>query len=148
MSVEDSEAGGKGGVSNLLRIMVLMDLAGAVLRFPEMPEQPVFTRMKKWTGMQAKTTTASFHVCILSLSFTSFQQSHLQPIGNSSTHSLKAHRSISTYLMMVKVTRPCPTLCDPTDCSLPPSSVHGILQARILEWVTMPFSRGSSRPRN
>ena len=36
---------------------------------------------------------------------------------------------------------------DPTDCSLPGSSVHGILQARILEWVTMPSSRGPSRPR-
>ena len=35
----------------------------------------------------------------------------------------------------------------PLDCSLPRSSVHGILQARILEWVVIPFSRGSSRPR-
>ena len=41
----------------------------------------------------------------------------------------------------------CLTLCGPTDCSLPGSSVHGILQARILEWVAMPFSRGSSRSR-
>ena len=37
-------------------------------------------------------------------------------------------------------------LCDPVDCSLPGSSVHRILQARILEWVTISFSRGSSRP--
>ena len=42
----------------------------------------------------------------------------------------------------------CLTLCDPLDCSLPGSSVHGILQARVLECVTMPFSRGSSRPRD
>ena len=41
----------------------------------------------------------------------------------------------------------CPTLCDPMGCSPPGSSVHGILQARILEWVAMPFSRESSRPR-
>ena len=34
-----------------------------------------------------------------------------------------------------------PILCDPMDCSLPGSSVHGILQARILEWVAIPFSR-------
>ena len=40
------------------------------------------------------------------------------------------------------------TLCDPVDCSLPGSSVHGILQARILEWVAISFSRGSSRPRD
>ena len=39
-------------------------------------------------------------------------------------------------------------LCDPTDCSLPGSSFHGIFQARILEWVAIPFSRGSSRPRD
>ena len=38
----------------------------------------------------------------------------------------------------------CLTLCDPMDCSLPGSSVHEILQARILEWVAMPCSRGSS----
>ena len=40
------------------------------------------------------------------------------------------------------------TLCDPTDCSPSGSSVPGILQARILEWVAMPFSKGSSRPRD
>ena len=37
--------------------------------------------------------------------------------------------------------------CDPIDCSLAGSSVHGILQARTLEWVAVSFSRGSSRPR-
>ena len=42
----------------------------------------------------------------------------------------------------------CPTLCDPTDGSLPGSVVHGIFQARILECVAMPSSRGSSRPRD
>ena len=42
----------------------------------------------------------------------------------------------------------CPTVCDPMDWSLPSSSVHGILQERILEWVAMSSSGGSSRPRN
>ena len=42
----------------------------------------------------------------------------------------------------VKATQSCPTLCDPMD------SIHGILQARILEWVAVPFSRGSSQPRD
>ena len=46
------------------------------------------------------------------------------------------------------VTHSCPTLCNPMDCSPPGSSVHGILQARLLEWVAMPSSRGSSRPRD
>ena len=40
------------------------------------------------------------------------------------------------------------TPCDPTDCSPPGSSVHGILQARVLEWVAFPFYRGSSQPRD
>ena len=40
-----------------------------------------------------------------------------------------------------------PTLCDPVHCSPPGSSVYGVLQARTLEWVAMPFSRGSSGPR-
>ena len=40
----------------------------------------------------------------------------------------------------------CPTLCDPMGCSLPGSSVHGILEARILEWGATPSSRGSSPP--
>ena len=41
----------------------------------------------------------------------------------------------------------CPTLCDPMDCSSPGSSVHGISQARILEWVAIPFSRDLPDPR-
>ena len=48
----------------------------------------------------------------------------------------------------VKVTPLCPTLCDPMDCNPPGSSVHGILQSRILESVDIPFSRGSSWPRD
>ena len=46
------------------------------------------------------------------------------------------------------MTQLCPTLCDPMDCSPPGCSVHGILQARILEWVAMPSLRGPSWPRN
>ena len=49
--------------------------------------------------------------------------------------------------MRAKSLQACPTLCDPIDCSPPVSSLCGILQARILEWVAMPFSRGSSLPR-
>ena len=47
------------------------------------------------------------------------------------------------FKMKVKVTQSCPTLCDPMDYA-----VHGILQARILEWVAFSFSRGSSQPRD
>ena len=54
-------------------------------------------------------------------------------------------RIVSTYLiwLKMKVAQLCPTLCNHMDYT-----VHGILQARILEWVTGPFSRGSSQPRN
>ena len=47
-----------------------------------------------------------------------------------------------------EVAHSCPTLCDPVDCSPPGSSVHGISQAKILEWVAISFSRGSSRLRS
>ena len=48
----------------------------------------------------------------------------------------------------VLIAQLCLTLCNPIDFSPPGSSVHRVLQARILEWVAMPFSRWSSRPRN
>ena len=57
---------------------------------------------------------------------------------------LKRLSSSSSKQSEMKVAQLCPTLCDPMDCSPPGSSVHGILQARILEWVAIPFSRGSS----
>ena len=44
------------------------------------------------------------------------------------------------------ITQSCPTLCNPMDCGLPGSLVHGIFQARVLEWVAISFSRGSSLP--
>ena len=44
-----------------------------------------------------------------------------------------------------EVTQSCPTLCDPMDCSLPGSSVHGIFQARVLEWVAIAFSENQPR---
>ena len=47
-----------------------------------------------------------------------------------------------------KVAQSCPTLCDPMDCSLQRSSVHGILQAKVPEWVAISFSRVSSQSRD
>ena len=54
--------------------------------------------------------------------------------------------SVIIYYCCVRIL--CLTLCDPVDCSPPGSSVYGILQARILEWIGMPSSRGSSQPRD
>ena len=50
--------------------------------------------------------------------------------------------------MLADLLQSCPILCDTMDGSLPGSSVHGIPQVRLLEWVAMPFSRGSSQPRD
>ena len=66
---------------------------------------------------------------------------------------MKSIINLLQYSMKVKeseseVAQLCPTLCDPMDSSLPGSSLHGILQARVLEWVAISFSRGSSRPRD
>ena len=47
-----------------------------------------------------------------------------------------------------EVAQSCLTVCNPVDCSLPCSSVHGIFQARVLEWVAISFSRGSSQTRD
>ena len=60
-----------------------------------------------------------------------------------------AIRNVFSYVCaeLCLVTQLCPTLCDPMGCSPPGSSVHGIFQARILEWVVTPHSRGSSQPR-
>ena len=59
----------------------------------------------------------------------------------------KNHRHKIRYVKArVLVAQSCSILCDPMDCCLPGSSVHGILQARILEWVAISFSRGTSRP--
>ena len=59
-------------------------------------------------------------------------------------------KEYSLLYMEVKVlvAQSCPTLCNPMDCTLPGSSVHGISQASLLEWVAISFSRGSSQPRD
>ncbi|CAI9158321.1 unnamed protein product [Rangifer tarandus platyrhynchus] len=64
--------------------------------------------------------------------------------------SLPAAGSVTRFLFVClhqvsEVAQSCPTLCDPMDCSLPGSFVHGIFQARILEWVAISFSMFTSR---
>ena len=81
--------------------------------------------------------------------FSRFSQLGLRP--SSRGHCSPAHRLPHPAFPAVPhclVTQSCLTLCHPMDCSPPGSSVHGILQARILEWVAIPFSRGSSRLRD
>ena len=89
--------------------------------------------------------------CLLSLELSN---EHLQTPGGTGgcRASLESRKDMChlqrALVLFVVVTQPRPTLCDPVDCSWPGSSVHGILQARILEWVAVPSSRRSSRPRD
>ena len=76
----------------------------------------------------------------------SFLPSRTQP-------SVRVRKTVIThlgdsYMCACSVAWPCPTLCDPGDYSPPGSSVHGVSQARILEWVAISYSRGSSQPRD
>ena len=81
---------------------------------------------------------SSFHCCVLSHS-----------ADTTLFHLLKVCSNlVSSKSGVCEVAQSCPTLWDPMDCSLPGSSLHGILQARVLEWVAISFSRGSSQPRD
>ena len=61
-------------------------------------------------------------------------------------HYIGTSTHLIVYISVVLVAQSYSTLCDPMDSSLPVSSVHGILQARILEWVAIPFSRDLLNP--
>ena len=69
-------------------------------------------------------------------------------IYSSMDHQTSVYWSFTTCVHARSVAQLCQTLCHPMDCSLPSSSVHGILQARILEWVAMSFSNRSAQPRD
>ena len=72
-------------------------------------------------------------------------------VNSASSQAVILHRNCNKILQAESesevAAQSCLTLCNPMDCSLPGFSVHGILQARILEWVTISFSRGSSQHR-
>ena len=64
------------------------------------------------------------------------------------THWFRREKRFQLPTMNHEVAQSCQTLCDPMDCSLPGSSVRGIFQAIVLEWIAISFSRGSSQPRD
>ena len=98
--------------------------------------------------------------CLYSLHLKTLQTRHLEISAGHSGDSDWAYSPLQMLLLLLfslcfysecmyfKLLQLCVTLCDPMDCSPPGSSVQGILQARILEWVVMPFSRGSSQQRD
>ena len=75
---------------------------------------------------------------------------HLRKQSTKRKYLQTRHSSLSMHPTSLKwsLAQSCPTLCDPMDCSLQGSSVHGLFQARVLEWVAMPSSRWSSQPRD
>ena len=85
----------------------------------------------------------TFHYCLspLTAQFTPWSK-------ESRPQSLEQYVTHRKEKIKMLVTHSCPTLCNPMDYSLTCSSVHEILQARILEWVAIPFSWGSSQPRD
>ena len=101
-----------------------------------------FSRQEYWCGLPCPlpgdllTQGSNLHLlCLLHWQVGSFL---LSPPGKPSWPSI----------VISEVAQSCLTLCDPMDCSLPSSSVHGIFQAIVLEWIAISFSRGSSRPKN
>ena len=77
----------------------------------------------------------------------SFPMSWLFSSGGQSIGVSASVLPMHAGLCCAKSLQSCPTLCNPMECSLPGSAVHRIIQARILEWVVVPISRGSSQPR-
>ena len=70
----------------------------------------------------------------------------LQSMGVAKSRTERLNKN--NIVCVCSIAQSCLTLCDPMDCNPPGSSVLGIISARILEWVVISFSRGSSRPRD
>ena len=106
----------------------------------EDPERATVHEVTKESDRTKHSTAHSFVKKNFSLSHICYQ------------YGLKSIKGLILMLQKVKseseVSQLCLTLCSPVDCSLPGSSIHGIFQARILEWVAICLSRGSSRPRD
>ena len=77
--------------------------------------------------------------CLTSTEFQFYKVKSVLKIGCTATAS-----SVQLTLCVRSVAKSCPTLCDPVDCTFPGSSVHRIFQSKILEWVAISSSRGSS----
>jgi len=93
-----------------------------------------------WRNIKLALSRLWKFVCIL--------QSLQQPENKFNSYWILIYGYGCVYMWSVNVTQSCLTLCDPMNYSLPGPTVHEILQTRIIEWVAIPFSRGSSQPRD
>ena len=71
-------------------------------------------------------------------------KAHFKEMSSFKDRKTLKRPSPAGVIKLSEVAQSCPTLCDPMDCSLPGSSIYGIFQARVLEWVAISFSKGSS----
>ena len=109
-----------------------------------------------WGGRREKGSGWGTHVYLWRIHFHIWQnQYNIVKLKNKKKFKKRKKRLLYQNMIILNRSNLCalvaqshPTLCDPMDSSLPGSSVHGILQARILEWVDIFFSRGSSQPRD
>ena len=123
----------------------------------QVPPSLGFSRQEHWIGLPFPSPMQESENCKWSRSVVS---NSLWPHGLQPTKLLRPWDfpgksmewvaiAFSIHISIVSsVPQLCPTLCNPMDCILPSSSVHGIFQARVLEWIAISFSRGSSQPRD
>ena len=114
------------------------------------PMWPVPTRLPCPWDFPGKNTGVGCHFLLQGI-FLTRDQTRVSCIDRRVVYH-ECHLGTPIFSMRVKseseVTQSCPTLCDPMDCSLPGSSLHEILKARVLEWVAISFFRGSSPTRD
>ena len=105
-------------------------------------QRPILVVLQHWDLLNRKQRSG--------LSFPYIMRNQIAKENLQTTEYLKTLDKIFKNLLWseVKVAQSCLTLCDPMDCSPPGSSVYGISQARIPEWVVISFSKGSSWPRD
>ena len=125
--------------------------------FPRIYPKEITSKVHK-DGKQGHSSRLSLHrekwkIALLSFNEGPVKQKNQCNIMQSSKKIIYLYtyinrKNLHVTCMRAKLLQSCPVLCNPMDCSLPGSLVHGILQARILEWVAMPSSRKSFQPRD
>ena len=112
-------------------------------------EKPQWTKLKYKNKIRIlyffSSVQSLSHVQLFGTPWIAASQASLSITNSQSSLTINFSTKVAVLCL---VTQSCPTLCDSMDCSLPGSSIYGILQARILEWVPISFSRGSSRLRD
>ena len=127
--------------------VILLAFSNKVLHFFKWWQVLRNSRRQKTRELQSHLATClerSQHTSLAAL----FTTEGMQQTRCASAETKMQYLQQNIPCVCAKSLQSCPTLCDPMDCSPPGSSVHGTLQARILEWVATPSSRGSTQPRD